>query len=51
MNSDGLISQSPMDSDALGQMQHFANDDDMNVFRLRKSSPSSSHWSLSADTF
>ncbi|KAG4442540.1 hypothetical protein IFR05_001952 [Cadophora sp. M221] len=27
-------SKSPMNSDALGQMQHFVNDDDMNIFRL-----------------
>ncbi|PVH71778.1 glycoside hydrolase family 5 protein [Cadophora sp. DSE1049] len=27
-------SQSPMGSDALGQMQHFVNDDQMNIFRL-----------------
>ncbi|KAI9051720.1 hypothetical protein LZ554_004760 [Drepanopeziza brunnea f. sp. 'monogermtubi'] len=26
--------QSPMSSDALGQMQHFVNDDQMNIFRL-----------------
>lgn len=27
-------SQSPMGSDAIGQMQHFVNDDGMNIFRL-----------------
>ncbi|KAH7409723.1 glycoside hydrolase superfamily, partial [Cadophora sp. MPI-SDFR-AT-0126] len=27
-------SQSPMGSDALGQMQHFVNDDEMNIFRF-----------------
>lgn len=26
-----------MGSDAIGQMQHFVNDDGMNIFRLRKS--------------
>ncbi|KAK0112624.1 hypothetical protein ONS95_014365 [Cadophora gregata] len=26
--------QSPMGSDAVGQMQHFVNDDEMNIFRL-----------------